>query len=333
MPRSSASGTRGSKDGRGPRSLTSSRSRTMSSLYGRANGAIARSQHGPRNNSVGRDTSLPAHLNGSRRGWTVEQRRSLATKATRILERVHRSPHHNNKADPLDELVFILLSQMTTQPSFDRVFDRLRSGCGSWEALGSMRLTKLKHLIAPAGLSGQKAPRLQSIARRLRKDFGKVTLEPIKYVSDTAAETYLTSLPGVGTKTARCVLMFSLGRSVLPVDTHVGRIARRLGLVGDDISNAGLHDAVAEVVDPTDRHSFHVNAVAHGRLFCRAKEPRCHECPLSRICAHPTLTRRLESLPTSKPRHLSAQRDSSRCRTVRHRQGAEKRNLVKRRTP
>lgn len=149
----------------------------------------------------------------------------------RRLEGRYRSPSHDNKADPLDELVYILLSQMTTAPSFGRVFDRLRSAVGDWSDLLSMPEGSLKRLIADAGLGDQRVARLTAIARRLESDLGRITLAPLARMSDADAEAYLVSLPGVGIKTAKCVLMYSLQRAVLPVDTHVARVSRRLGLL------------------------------------------------------------------------------------------------------
>lgn len=200
------------------------------------------------------------------------------------LGRSYGSPHHNNKHDPLDELVFIILSQMTTGPSFNRVYDRLKAAYPSWARLASMPNSKLKDLIQDAGLSNQKAPRLKQVVRRVMKDFGKPTLRPLKEMSDAEAERYLTSLPGVGVKTAKCVMMYSLGRAVLPIDTHVARVAARLGLLPPRTPRAAHHELLEQVVPPSARYSFHVNALAHGRALCLALRPRCSRCPLSPVC-------------------------------------------------
>lgn len=200
------------------------------------------------------------------------------------LERRYGSPRLNNKDDPLDELIFILLSQMTTGPSYERVFDRLKTTLGAWDRLLSVATDDIRTVIADAGLSNQKAPRLVVIARRLYEDFGAVTLLPLAALSDELVECYLTSLPGVGLKTAKCVMMYSLSRRVLPVDTHVQRVARRLGLLPPNIARQDLHQALEAVVRPDMRYAFHVNLVAHGREVCRAHAPLCSTCPVARSC-------------------------------------------------
>jgi endonuclease-3 len=200
------------------------------------------------------------------------------------LAAAYGSPGHDNKSDPLDELVFILLSQMTTHHSFGRVFHRLKLRYPNWDDVACLSVNRLKSIIKDAGLSNQKAPRLKAILIRLTQDFGRATLDPLRKWSSRRAESYLTALPGVGTKTAKCVLMYSLGRRVLPVDTHVWRVARRLGLVAESIPSSGVHQALEAVVAPEDRYTFHVNAIAHGRAICLPNRPRCEDCRLRRIC-------------------------------------------------
>lgn len=173
---------------------------------------------------------------------------------------------------------------MTTGPSFERVFDRLRARVSSWENLGEMPLLELSDIIADAGLVNQRAPRFIQIARRLKRDFGQVTLAPLADYPDEEAEDYLTSLPGVGTKTAKCVMMYAMGRDVLPVDTHVSRVAQRLGLLTSGTPVTRWHGELEAVVRRKYRYDFHVNAVAHGREVCRAHTPKCSECRVSSLC-------------------------------------------------
>jgi endonuclease III len=215
---------------------------------------------------------------------SVHARKLRVRLVVHALEKRYGSPRLNNKDDPLDELIFILLSQMTTGPSYERVFDRLKTTLGAWDCILSVSAAKLRALIADAGLSNQKAPRLIAIAKRLREDFGAVTLLPLANLDDEQAERYLTSLPGVGLKTAKCVMMYSLSRQVLPVDTHVQRVASRLGLVSRGIPRQLVHDVLEAVVPPALRYSFHVNAVAHGRELCRARGPLCASCRVHRSC-------------------------------------------------
>lgn len=213
--------------------------------------------------------------------------RRRAHRAALLLAQRYGSPRHGNKADPLDELVFIVLSQMTTAPSFGRVYERLKAASGGWAHVRRMPLRRLKSLIKGAGLSHQKAPRIKAILSKVAADFGRPSLGPLRRMDDAAVERYLTALPGVGVKTAKCVMMYSLGREVLPVDTHVWRVARRLGLVGGAVPYPRVHGALEAVVAPADRYAFHVNAVSHGRTVCTALRPKCRTCPLRQICPFP----------------------------------------------
>ena len=142
---------------------------------------------------------------------TLRTRRQRARRSVRLLKVRYRSPLLNNKPDPLDELVFIILSQMTTSPSYERVYDRLKCAMPDWQFLIETPIDDLSSLIADAGLSGQRAIRLKQIACRLTQDFGEVSLAKLTDYDDETAQRYLTSLPGVGVKTAKCVMMYSLG--------------------------------------------------------------------------------------------------------------------------
>ncbi len=212
--------------------------------------------------------------------------RRKASRITKVLHKHYGSPRHNNKDDPLDELIFIMLSLMTTSQSCNRVFDKLKRSFSNWDELLQGSLSDLIRIIRRAGLSRQKAPRIRAILSKLKHDFGSATLEPLRSMGSNDVEGYLTSLPGVGTKTAKCVMMYSLGRKVLPVDTHVWRVARRVGLVKEAVRYERVHEELERVVQPKDRHSFHVNAVAHGRSLCTAARPRCGECPILELCEY-----------------------------------------------
>jgi endonuclease III len=203
-----------------------------------------------------------------------------------ILKSEYDSPRHGNPDDPLDDLVFILLSTMTTGPSYERVYRRLREVTGSWEVVADMDPDTLAAMIRDAGLSRQKAPRILAILNRIRKDFENLSLAHLHEWNDLRVERYLTSLPGVGLKTAKCVMMYTLGRDVLPVDTHVMRVARRLNLLATDVPYSKIHSVLEAIVLPKDRYAFHVNVLAHGRSVCQAKRPRCHECCLNKTCTY-----------------------------------------------
>ena len=234
-----------------------------------------------------RETTHDAGIKGQPGVRGMVRLRDRSHQVARRLHGVYGSPRHDNKDDPLDELIFIILSQMTTHKALVRVFDSIKERYKTWEPLADMSLTKLKALIFNAGLSQNKAPRIKNILRKIRKDFVEVSLERLHEMPDAVAERYLLSLPGVGTKTAKCVMLFALDRKVLPVDTHVLRVSRRLELLGERVSEQHIHPALEQVVRPKDRYSFHVNMIAHGRTVCLAVRPRCEDCILNTICPYP----------------------------------------------
>src|SRR6266853_1378556 len=218
-------------------------------------------------------------------GSVMARKRAFSARVCRELERQYGSPQHVNHDDPLDELYYIVLSQMTTGPSYARVFKRLKECCGDWSALARMPLRQLKSLVRDAGLSNQKAPRMAAIAKRLIADFGVADLAALRSMSPAAAERYLVSLPGVGLKTAKCVAMYSLAHRTLPVDTHVLRVSQRLGLLPQKpLSTDAAHALIEKAVAPRNRYSFHVNVLAHGRAVCTSRDPRCAECVLNAVC-------------------------------------------------
>ena len=182
---------------------------------------------------------------------------------------------------------------MTTGPSYERVFNRLQAAFPLWEGLTNVPVSTVSEIISDAGLTNQKAPRLIDIAHQLKGDFGVVTLDPIMAYTDHDAEKFLTSLPGVGLKTAKCVMMYSMNRAVLPVDTHVSRVAQRFGLLDDTATASRWHSDLEAVITPKHRYDFHVNAVAHGRAVCRSRFPDCDTCGAKSIC--PTGQHRMSS--------------------------------------
>jgi endonuclease III len=180
----------------------------------------------------------------------------------------------------LDELIFIILTTMTQHGPME-VFDRLKLRFPTWgQLLKRGAEANLREVIAVCGLVNQKAPQIIGLAERLKADFGRVTLDPLHGMSNEDAEAYLLSLPRVGKKVARCVLMYSLRRDVLPVDAHVLRVSQRVGLLPDGISWAKAHDAIHDVVEPRHRYAMHVGLVMHGREVCTYRKPRCGECLL-----------------------------------------------------
>lgn len=191
-----------------------------------------------------------------------------------------------NKTDPLDELIFIILTTMTQYGPME-IFEELKQEFPSWDGLLEDDAdSRLRRVIARGGLVNQKAPQILAIAATLQRDFGCVSLDALHQFDNAEAETYLCSLPRVGKKVARCVMMYSLGREVLPVDAHVLRVSKRIGLLPAGMSWAKAHDALQDSVAPGLRYALHVGLVVHGREVCTHHNPKCNECVLyaERLC-------------------------------------------------
>ena len=160
----------------------------------------------------------------------------------------------------------------------------MRERYPTWEALASARTADLVRVIRPGGLANVKAPRILAVLREIRDREGDFDLSWMESASDEKVADYLTSLPGVGPKTAACVLAFSLGRPALPVDTHVHRVAGRLGLVPPRTTAVQAHAVLEAAVPPRLRVSMHVGLIRLGRAICKAGRPSCEACPLQDLC-------------------------------------------------
>ncbi|MDX1394097.1 MAG: endonuclease III [Gemmatimonadota bacterium] len=185
---------------------------------------------------------------------------------------------------PLDELVLTILSQSTTDANRDRAFDRLRARYADWDDVRTAARSEIEETVRVAGLAGQKAGAIQGALERLHDERGTADLDHLHEMDDEEAVAYLTSFTGVGVKTAACVLCFSLRRPVLPVDTHVLRIARRLAWIPPRCTATRAHTLVQARVEPNDRFALHMLMIAHGRATCTARSPDCDGCPLRTDC-------------------------------------------------
>ena len=186
--------------------------------------------------------------------------------------------------DPLDELVACILSQHTSDINSGRAFERLKTRYPTWEAAVASPTSELADTIRCGGLADSKAPRIQAVLRAIEAKHGKMELAFLNAMPDAEARAYLISLPGVGPKTAAIVLCFAMGRNVLPVDTHVFRVAWRLGLIAKKIGEARAHDALQAQIAPDTTFRFHMALIQHGRRICKALTPRCPLCPLTDVC-------------------------------------------------
>ncbi|KPJ52014.1 MAG: hypothetical protein AMJ37_03690 [Dehalococcoidia bacterium DG_18] len=203
-----------------------------------------------------------------------------------LLGQEYGLPQWRQRRDPLSELIGAILSQNTSDVNSHRAFNSLISTFGSWERVAQASIGEVAEAIACGGLSRIKAPRIKAILEGIPNDNGSLDLGFLGELPIPEARAWLQALPGVGPKTASCVLLFSLGRPVLPVDTHVYRVSRRLGLIDSGVSPARAHQLLEELVPAEAIYQFHLNMLAHGRGVCRAQRPRCPECVLQEGCVH-----------------------------------------------
>lgn len=214
------------------------------------------------------------------------ERAQLVRRVCERLERTYGAPRLGNPLDPLDDLVFIILSNKTTPLLAEATYRTLKNQFSTW---GNLRrgctYSRLVTMLRPAGLSRVKARQLLDLFNRLAVDFGSCALDTLQAVADEEALTYLTSLPGVSDKVARCILMYSFDRRVLPVDSHVHRIARRLGWTARKRADQ-CHEELESLVPPDRRFAFHVDCVVHGRNVCRPSNPACDGCCINRYCTY-----------------------------------------------
>ncbi len=219
-------------------------------------------------------------------GETSERAAAVLRWASRRLKLAYRSPRHHNKEDPLDELVFILLSAKTTERSYLRTYDALRRRFADWFAVLDSPIGTVAATIREGGLSVKKERQLRSLLTEIESGIGKEGFAKIHNHSTPDAARLLANLPGVGLKSARCVLMYSLGRKVFPVDTHCRRVMARLGVIRFERLTDSVQDRIQELVPPSIRYDLHVNLVAHGRAICTSRKPRCAECVLKSRCEY-----------------------------------------------
>jgi len=208
-----------------------------------------------------------------------------------LLENSYTMTRLGNKQNPLDELVYVILSLQTNESRYQEVYRSFKKRFPRWSLLLAASVGEIAGAIVLGGLGRQKASHLKKIMQRLQDDFGDVSLRRLSRYQTSEAEQYLCSLPGVGIKTARCVLMYSLGRAVFPADIHCLRIMHRLGWIEWLGQRAELLAEPAQAIVPSSlREAFHIRLVQHGRSVCRSI-PRCDQCVLRSLCPGAMLTR------------------------------------------
>src|SRR5690606_23276809 len=194
-----------------------------------------------------------------------------------------RAPQQPSHA-PVFELVLTLLSQHTSDHNSGQAMHRLIERFPTWDEILAASATDIEDAIRPGGLAPTKSKRLLALLEEVKQRQPEWDLEFLRDLPIEEAKRWLTSLPGVGPKTAACVLLFSLARPALPVDTHVERVAKRLGFVPLKMPADKAHDVLEGMLKPDQVYAFHVDLIQHGRRTCIARKPRCNECVLEARC-------------------------------------------------
>ena len=188
------------------------------------------------------------------------------------------------RCDPASELVFTILSQHTSDLNSERAFKSLMTTFGSVEAIASADVDRIEDTIRSAGLYRVKAPRIKKVLNDILTEVGSFDLSFLAEMPLDEAKEWLKRFDGIGPKTAAIILCFSLGLPAMPVDTHIFRVARRLGLIGPKVTADQAHDILEPMIEPSDVFAFHLYLITHGRQVCKALRPRCGSCVLAHGC-------------------------------------------------
>jgi endonuclease-3 len=212
-----------------------------------------------------------------------EKRRSVRH-IIQNLEATYGAPVNDSPDDPLSELVLTILSQATTDTNSRRAFDDLRRRFPDWESARRARPSAIAAAIKSGGLANAKSVVIKNALNEIKKRRGELNLSFLQTATIEDGREFLTSLAGVGPKTAACVLLFSCNKEVFPMDTHILRITKRLGLVPQKFNDEQSHRLMAKLIPPKMHYSLHVNLIKHGRRICRPQNPKCDNCSLIDHC-------------------------------------------------
>lgn len=200
------------------------------------------------------------------------------------LESTFGEPKLARKSDPLAMLVNIILSQATSDVNSHRTFRNLKAKFKDWEAVLAADESEIADAIRLGGLANQKAKVIKEILRQVKETHGKLSLRFVEKMPDEKARDFLTDFRGVGPKTVACTLLFASHKEVFPLDTHIFRILKRMGILPEKISDTNAHKLLDELVPSGKFYSLHVNLIRLGKQICRPREPLCEQCPLIEYC-------------------------------------------------
>jgi endonuclease III len=200
------------------------------------------------------------------------------------LEYTFGKPHLKSKSDPLAMLINIILSQATNDANSKRTFDSLKKRFSKWENVLAAEESEIADAIRLGGLANQKAKVIKDLLGQVKEKHGTLSLGFLEKMTDAEARDYLFQFRGIGPKTVACTLLFSLQKEVFPLDTHIFRVLKRMGILPEKINDEKAHRLLDNLVPPGKFYSLHVNLIRLGRQICRPREPLCEQCPLVEYC-------------------------------------------------
>jgi len=214
--------------------------------------------------------------------WPIVHRERYLRECNALLVSRFGLPRHGNKKNPLDELIYIVLSSQTDESKYQLAYKGLKANFLSWKKIESAE--QIAEVLKPAGLSRVKSKHIMAMLETIEHNFGSRTLAPLNRMDEAGAERFLCSLKGVGVKSARCVMMYSFDKQVFPIDTHSFRILKRLGAHNLPLPIRKWHNEIQNLVPHDLRYSLHVTLVSLGRKICKASKPICGNCPIVKYC-------------------------------------------------
>jgi endonuclease III len=214
----------------------------------------------------------------------LQEKRRLVKYITQNLEAAYGVPVNDSPYDPLSELILTILSQSTTDINSQRAFENLKRRFPDWESARRARASSIAAAIKSGGLANAKSMVIKNALNQIKKRRGSLDLSFLHTSPIEEAREFLTSLAGVGPKTAACVLLFACDRKIFPMDVHILRITKRIGLIPERFSDEQSHKKMEKLVPLNKHYSLHVNLIRHGRQICRPQKPKCDKCPLVEQC-------------------------------------------------
>lgn len=200
------------------------------------------------------------------------------------LERTFGVPELDTPSDPLDMLIGVILSQATTNANSDRTFAALKEKYPAWEDALGARETTIAKTIHLGGLANQKAKVIKNLLKQIKEEQGTLDLNFLHELSTKEAVAYLKKFRGIGPKTIACTLLFACHKNIFPLDTHIFRILRRVGMIPEKCSDERAHNILDSIVPEGKFYSFHVNLIRLGRTICKPQNPQCERCPIVEYC-------------------------------------------------